>query len=132
MMQRNRPYERRAHVATRFCEAYSTSRCTSESTPRFFDVGDCDDVDECAYMNVEQDTLLVPGETPAPTTSSAAIADGSYSACTHPLVEVEPREGYIILTPPQWPAQACPKGTAKARPPSREASDQECLDFSVS
>ena len=111
-MQRNRPYERRAHVATRFCETYSTSRCASESTPRFFDVGDCDDVDECAYMNVEQDTLLVPGETPAPTTSSVAI----------PLVEVEPREGYLILAPPHWPAQACPKGKAKARPPGREAS----------
>ena len=125
MMQRNRPYERRAHVATRFCEAYSTSRCTSESTPRFCDVGDCDDVDECAYMNVEQDSLLVPSETPAPTTLSVAITDGSYSSCTPPLVEVESPEGYLIPAPPQWPSQACPKGTAKAKPPNREAPKQE-------
>ena len=72
-------------------------------------------------MNVEQATLPIPGESPAPTTSSVAIADGSCSAYTNPLVEVQPREGYLILAPPHWPAQACPKGKAKARPPGLEA-----------
>mgnify|MGYP003314431303 CR=1 FL=1 len=66
-MQRNRPYERRAHVATRFCENYSTSCRASESTPQFFDIGDCDDADECAYMNVEQDET--------PTTSLVATEE---------------------------------------------------------
>ena len=41
-MQRHPAYERRAHVATRFCDAYSTSRCTSglDNASRFFSVGD--------------------------------------------------------------------------------------------
>ena len=114
--------QRKAHVATRFCEAYSTSRCASGSTSRFFDVGDGDDADECAYMNVQQDTLPVPGESPAPeASSSVAIADGSCSSCTHPHVEVVQQDGYLTLAPPQWPAQAHPKGIAKARPPGLEA-----------
>ena len=90
-MQRNRPYERRAHVATRFCENYSTSCRASESTPRFFDVGDSDDVDECAYMNVERDVLPVPGDSPAPTTSKVATAQHKSLAARALDATVQPK-----------------------------------------
>ena len=119
-MQRNKPYERKAHVATRFCDAYSTSRCASGSTSRFFDVGDCGDADKCGYMNVQQDTLPVPGESAPMASSSVAVADSGCSSCTHPQVEIVHQDGYLMLAPPSWPAQAHPKGIAKARPPGLE------------
>ena len=87
-MQHNRPYERRAHVATRFCDAYSTSRSASGGTSRFFDVGDCGNADKCAYMNVQLDTLPVPGESaPMASSASVAIEDGGCSPCTSSSVE---------------------------------------------
>ena len=56
-MRRNTPFERRANVAVKFCESYSTSRCTSGSTStRFFEAGDSlEDADRCGYMVVEED-----------------------------------------------------------------------------
>ena len=56
-MRRNPPFERRANVAVKFCEGYSTSRCASSSSAQFFEAGDSlEDADRCGYMVVEEDT----------------------------------------------------------------------------
>ena len=56
-MRRNQPFERRANVAIKFCDAYSTSRCASEDTSRFFEACDSlEDAVRCGYMIVQEDT----------------------------------------------------------------------------
>ena len=64
-MRRNQPYERRANVAIKFCDAYSSSRCTSgEDSSRFFEA--CDslkDADRCGYMIVQENKAESQGST---------------------------------------------------------------------
>ena len=94
-MQRRQPYERRAHVATRFCDAYSTSRCTSEldEASQFFNVGDEEkNADKCGDMSVYDDTESSQCETWSDTQNASSRQAEVTDPCAYMAVKyVQPR-----------------------------------------